>query len=68
MVRGQLSLTHTYLVAYHDANSMIAREGHRNVDLERLIRSNDFHGPNMQRVFDFYFEHLVRKETSTRAE
>ncbi|KUL88458.1 hypothetical protein ZTR_05525 [Talaromyces verruculosus] len=45
-----------------------ASEGHRNVDLERLISSNDFHGPNMQRVFDFYFEHLVRKETSTRAE
>ncbi|PCH02633.1 Hypothetical protein PENO1_036860 [Penicillium occitanis (nom. inval.)] len=45
-----------------------ATEGHRNVDLERLIKSNDFHGPNMQRVFDFYFEHLVRKDTSTRAE
>lgn len=68
MVRGLLSLTHSYFVAYHDANSMIATEGHRNVDLERLIRSNEFHGSNMQRVFDFYFEQLVRKETSTRAE
>uniref|UniRef100_A0A093Y3R0 Nitrate transporter 1.8 n=1 Tax=Talaromyces marneffei PM1 TaxID=1077442 RepID=A0A093Y3R0_TALMA len=49
---------------YHDAI-----ERHRNVDLEKLMKSSDpFHGFNMQRVFDFYLEQLVRKETSTGAE
>lgn len=54
---------------YHDADNIVAIERHRNVDLEKLMKSSDpFHGFNMQRVFDFYLEQLVRKETSTGAE
>lgn len=47
---------------------MIAIDGHRNVDLERLMRSADsFHELNMQRVFAFFFD-LVRKEKSKQTE
>lgn len=47
---------------------MIAIKGHRNVDMEGLMRSNDqFLESNMQRVFALFFD-LVHKEKSQEAE
>jgi hypothetical protein len=68
LYRNGMWLSSLLLFRYHDADiDMIAIKGHRNVDLERLMRSDDpFHEANMQRVFAFFFD-LVRTERPSRA-